>query len=368
MNDMIKAERQKILSRTSIKILFIAGIFITLVYFFFFQFFYQTVYYDYESEKMDTVSGFQSIQQRKEIAALFEGDLTQDTLKKIEAKLAAAKTETINKDENSKFSAIYVYRDQAAILEYLINSDGTMKSIEEGYTNSKPIILGYCDGWDNLLSSMGSILSIIMCLIIIIGISPVFAEEYAYHTDSVLCAARYGKSKLIIAKIIASLQSVIVMYAIYVWTYIILYGVFYGLEGYNVSIQASMHYSASTYEMNFIQMFLSTVALNILGIIALTLITLFFSSKMNSSASALIISCIICFLPVIFDFSESIPLLQKIQEICPIFMMHVNGVFAKMQKYAGIIQPIIMIGFNTVLTAVFYEFTKHTFEKHQVTG
>lgn len=120
--------------------------------------------------------------------------------------------------------------------------------------------------------------------------------------------------------------------------------------------------------MNFIQMFLSTVALNILGIIALTLITLFFSSKMNSSASALIISCIICFLPVIFDFSESIPLLQKIQEICPIFMMHVNGVFAKMQKYAGIIQPIIMIGFNTVLTAVFYEFTKHTFEKHQVTG
>ena len=80
MKDMIKAERTKIMLRTPAKVLFVAGVIFSLAYFFFFQFNYASVYYDYDTGKMSTVSGFAAVEQRKEIAGLFEGELTQDTL------------------------------------------------------------------------------------------------------------------------------------------------------------------------------------------------------------------------------------------------------------------------------------------------
>ncbi len=368
MKDMIKAERTKIMFRKPTKILFFAGVILILAFFFLFQFHYGSVYYDYDTDKMSTVSGFAAVEQRKEIAGLFEGELTQDTLEKIQQKLYEAQNATKGRDENSVFSATHVYRDQAAILEYVTNPDGSLKDLQAAYPNSKSITLGYCDGWDFMLSGMGGVLSLIMCLLVVIALSPVFAEEYSCHTDSVICAARYGKTKLVTAKVIASLQTVVGMYALYLFLYIVLYGGFYGLDGWNVSIQSSLHYASSTYAVTFLQMFFISVGLNILGIMVLTVITLFLSAKMGSPVSALILSCVVSFLPVLFDFTDSIPMLQKMQEVCPIFMLHINGVFAVMKTYAGIMQPVIMLVFNLGIGVVFYVLIKRTFGRHQVIG
>ena len=184
MNEMIKAERNKICSRKQTRMLFLAGVVLIVAYFFFFQFNYQNVFYDYDLEKMALASGFTAIEQRKEVAEIFEGKLSQNTLLTMQEKIDQAKQATVGQDENSAFSAVHVYRDQAAILEYLTNSDGSFKSLETAYPNSPTVTLGYCDGWDKLLSGMGSILSIMICLIVVITLSPVFSEEYALHTIS----------------------------------------------------------------------------------------------------------------------------------------------------------------------------------------
>ena len=164
MNEMIKAERNKICSRKQTRMLFLAGVVLIVAYFFFFQFNYQNVFYDYDLEKMALASGFTAIEQRKEVAEIFEGKLSQNTLLTMQEKIDQAKQATVGQDENSAFSAVHVYRDQAAILEYLTNSDGSFKSLETAYPNSPTVTLGYCDGWDKLLSGMGSILSIMICL------------------------------------------------------------------------------------------------------------------------------------------------------------------------------------------------------------
>lgn len=250
----------------------------------------------------------------------------------------------------------------------MIEPDGKMQSIEEAYPNHKSVVLGYCDGWDKMLSSMGSILAILLCLLVVITLSPVFSEEYACHTDSVIYAARYGKTKLVTAKIIASLETITAMYVIFLLLNFILYMGIYGLQGWNVNIQSSLHYATSTYNLTFLQMFLISVVCNILGIVAMTIITLFISAKLNTPVTALITSCVVCFLPVLFDFTESVPLLQKLQEICPIFMLHMNGVFAKMKTYVGIQQPIIMLLFNMIVVVLFSLMIKNIVKKHQVMG
>ena len=368
MNEMIKAERNKICSRKQTRILFVAGAIIIIAYFFFFQFNYHNVFYNYDTGKMASASGFTAIEQRKEIASIFEGKLSQNTLLVMQEKISKAKQATVGKDGNSAFSAIHVYRDQAAILKYLTNSDGSFKSLETAYPHNQTVTLGYCDGWDKLLSGLGSVLSIMMCLIVVITLSPVFAEEYALHTDSVIYSARYGRTKLTTAKIIAALEVVIGTYLLYLLLNLILYGCTYGLQGWNVSIQSSLHYASSIYNLTFLQMFLISVILNVLGITAMTTLTLFLSAKMNAPVTALVTSCVICFFPVVFDFNDSLPTLQKVQEICPIFMLHTNGVFSAMKTYFGMSQPTFMILFNVGLVFVFYVLTRDVSKKHQVIG
>ena len=350
MNEMIKAERNKICSRKQTRMLFLAGVVLIVAYFFFFQFNYQNVFYDYDLEKMALASGFTAIEQRKEVAEIFEGKLSQNTLLTMQEKIDQAKQATVGQDENSAFS------------------DGSFKSLETAYPNSPTVTLGYCDGWDKLLSGMGSILSIMICLIVVITLSPVFSEEYALHTDSIIYSARYGRTKLTTSKIIAALEVVIGTYLLYLLLNLVLYGCTYGLQGWNVSIQSSLHYASSIYNLTFLQMFFISVILNIFGIVALTTITLFLSAQMSSPVTALITSCVICFLPVVFDFNDSLPVLQKMQEICPIFMLHTNGIFSDMKTYFGMSQPVFMIILNVGLIFVFYRLTKNISKKHQVTG
>ena len=295
MNEMIKAERNKICSRKQTRMLFLAGVVLIVAYFFFFQFNYQNVFYDYDLEKMALASGFTAIEQRKEVAEIFEGKLSQNTLLTMQEKIDQAKQATVGQDENSAFSAVHVYRDH-----------GSFKSLETAYPNSPTVTLGYCDGWDKLLSGMGSILSIMICLIVVITLSPVFSEEYALHTDSIIYSARYGRTKLTTSKIIAALEVVIGTYLLYLLLNLVLYGCTYGLQGWNVSIQSSLHYASSIYNLTFLQMFFISVILNIFGIVALTTITLFLSAQMSSPVTALITSCVICFSPVVFDFNDSL--------------------------------------------------------------
>lgn len=231
MNDMIKTERDKIISKKPTKILFAIGIILIVAYFFLFQFGYTSVFYNYDTGEMDTVSGFAAIEQRKEIADMFAGKLTPDLLTLMEQKITEAKTATAMKDENSAFSALHVYRNQAAILEYMTEPDGKLKSMEEAYPDHESVILGYCDGWDKMLSSMGSVLAILLGLLVVITVSPVFSEEYSCHTDSVIYAARYGKTKLVTAKIIASLETVIGMYTVFLLLNAVLYMGIYGVQG-----------------------------------------------------------------------------------------------------------------------------------------
>ena len=78
-----------------------------------------------------------------------------------------------------------------------------------------------------------------ICLIVVITLSPVFSEEYALHTDSIIYSARYGRTKLTTSKIIAALEVVIGTYLLYLLLNLVLYGCTYGLQGWNVSIQSS---------------------------------------------------------------------------------------------------------------------------------
>ena len=80
-----------------------------------------------QKEEREKVLKAVSYTHLKEVAEIFEGKLSKNTLLTMQEKIDQAKKATVGQDENSAFSAVHVYRDQAAILEYLTNSDGSFK-------------------------------------------------------------------------------------------------------------------------------------------------------------------------------------------------------------------------------------------------
>ncbi len=103
--------------KTNTRMLFLAGVVLIVAYFFFLQFNYQNVFYDYDLEKMASASGFTAIEQRKEVADILKENSLKIHYLLCKKKSTKQKQATVGQDENSAFSAVYVYRDEAAILE-----------------------------------------------------------------------------------------------------------------------------------------------------------------------------------------------------------------------------------------------------------
>lgn len=90
-----------------------------------------------------------------------------------------------------------------------ISDNEDLNKLEKNYWIQKalavdtPFEYGYALGWSNFGSASEML---IVCIIgICIAIAPVFAEEYRTGTASIILSTRYGKNKVITAKIISAL-------------------------------------------------------------------------------------------------------------------------------------------------------------------
>ncbi len=111
--------------------LFLAGVVLIVAIFSFFNLIIKMFSMIMTLKKMALASGFTAIEQRKEVAEYLKENSSQNTLLTMQEKIDQAKQATVGQDENSAFLLVHVYRDQAAILEYLTNSDGSFKSLEQ---------------------------------------------------------------------------------------------------------------------------------------------------------------------------------------------------------------------------------------------
>ena len=87
-----------------------------------------------------------------------------------------------------------------------------------------PFEYGYAGGWQDLLNCLSFL--VFGMLAICIGLTPVFCGEYAARTDAVLLATRYGRTRLIAAKVAASLLFATAYYLLYAST---IAGIIFGL-------------------------------------------------------------------------------------------------------------------------------------------
>ena len=163
--------------------------------------------------------------------------------------------------------------------------------------NSKvetPLQYGYHEGFKIIMSSFELLMFALLAVCIVIA--PVFSGEYQAGTDAVILSGKYGKTKLVTAKIVSSLLFGVLAFTLHILVAFGLPLAAFGIDGWNLPVQIAG--ATIPYPFTFLQATLANLGVIYLVLIAMIGLTLFLSAKMKSPYLVLIVLVPVLFLPL----------------------------------------------------------------------
>ncbi len=195
---------------------------------------------------------------------------------------------------------------QETIAEQIKNND-ELSEQEKLYWEEKslsvesPFDYGYVLGWAKFGDTADML---IICILgICIAVAPIFASEYQAGTDAIILSTRYGKNKVIGAKILTAFLFGTIVFAVNALIALLLPLLTFGAEGGDLPIQIA--YIKSPYNLTFMQADLLAIIIAYIVLVGLISITLLLSAKMKSSFAVLILDILIIFIPMFFSLSKA---------------------------------------------------------------
>lgn len=157
-----------------------------------------------------------------------------------------------------------------------------------------PLQYGYHEGFKIIMSSFELLMFALLAVCIVIA--PVFSGEYQAGTDAVILSGKYGKTKLVTAKIISSLLFGVLAFTLHILVAFGLPLAAFGIDGWNLPVQIAG--ATIPYPFTFLQATLASLGVIYLVLIAMIGLTLFLSAKMKSPYLVLIVLVPVLFLPL----------------------------------------------------------------------
>ena len=208
--------------------------------------------------------------------------------------------------------------------EKVQNRLSTMKysKIEKEYWDKKanitkgPYEYGYFRGWYYINDSLDIFALIIMA--IGIALSGVYSNEHETGADAVLLSSKYGKSKLVAGKIIASLIFSVgtILLGILLCTIPLL--LFFGREGWNLPIQVLA--TDILYNWNLLETVGIRIFMTILSALVVTTIALTLSSTIKKTTPVVVIVMILYIGGLFIPSGKANKLYQMIVKLSPVFL------------------------------------------------
>ncbi len=265
------------------------------------------------------------------------------------------------------------YETRERKIEALLNSpsrDLSEEQIKYWKEMSKkveiPLQYGYYEGWEIVISSFELLMFVLLSVCIVIA--PVFSGEYQAGTDAVILSAKYGKTKLISAKIASSLLFGILTFTLHVIVACGLLLVAFGVNGWNLPVQIAN--TTIPYPFTFLQAFLINLGVIYLVLLAMIGLALLLSAKMKSSYLVLAILVPVLFMPMFLSPNGTTGIYNSI-----LFLLPYRSTMPELGKYisyqfGGSVLDILSARaiLYAVLTAVMLPLARLGFKKHQVSA
>lgn len=230
--------------------------------------------------------------------------------------------------------------------------------VDEPFTN------GYYEGWEIIISSFELLMFALLAVCIVIA--PVFSGEYQAGTDAVILSAKYGKTKLATAKIIAAYLFGALAFTLHIVVALGLPLAAFGFDGWDLPLQIAN--TTIPYPFTFLQSVLVNLGVVYLVLFAVIGLTLLLSAKMKSPYFVLIVLVPVLFIPMFLSPNGTsgaynltlflLPYRSTIPEIGKYISYQFGGLVLDVFSMRAILYAI--------LTAIMLPFARRGFKKHQV--
>lgn len=256
-------------------------------------------------------------------------------------------------------------------IESLLNAPSRELSAQQkeywGNMSSKvetPLQYGYHEGWEIIMSSFELLMFALLAVCIVIA--PVFSGEYQAGTDAVILSGKYGKTKLVTAKIISSMLFGVLAFTLHVTVAFGLPLAAFGADGWNLPLQAAG--LTIPYPFTFLQAALTNLGVIYLVLLAMIALTLLLSAKMKSPFLVLAILVPVLFLPLFLSPNGTAGAYNLV-----LFLLPYRCAMPEIGKYVSYqIGGLVLDAFSmrailyAALTAVMLPLARLGFQEHQV--
>ena len=307
-------------------------------------------------------SGKTAVEIDKEIAAKYEGILTDEKVQQMMSDFAPT-------SDLHGLSAIYVYQNamQSAAFSRFSDEEGKWNglSVSDVFGNEE-IKIGYVDGWLSTSRNMVRVF-VALALAVIIMLAPIFSGEYE-GVDNIILTSKYGKTKCATAKVVAGIITAILTTTLIAAFNLLLAFVFYGTEGLDCSIlfapsdyvEAFIPFNITCWTLLKYQILLAfTCTLSVTGI------TLFLSAISKNQIVALVAAMAIFLFPVLLPITEVNPLFRLVG-LLPIYHVLAISLLSVEQMSNGMLYAIWAIPAALLFLGVGAGISRRVFAKHQV--
>lgn len=157
-----------------------------------------------------------------------------------------------------------------------------------------PLQYGYHEGWEIILTSFELLMFALLAVCIVLA--PVFSGEYQAGTDAVILSGKYGKTKLITAKMLASLVFGLIAFSLHI---VVAFGLplaAFGFDGWNLPLQILG--TTIPYPFSIMQAVFANLGVIYLILLAMIGLTLLLSANMKSPYLVLIVLVPVLFIPM----------------------------------------------------------------------
>jgi ABC-type transport system involved in multi-copper enzyme maturation permease subunit len=272
--------------------------------------------------------------------------------------------ELLSEEKVNNFYSIRQNMVERSIEETRMSNAEKAASVNLSRQVKTPFIYSYTGGYTRFFSQM-FVTAILICFICSICIAPLFAGEYTDKMDSLILSSKYGKNKVIYAKLFTGISfSILLSIVLTVVSYVTTMA-FFGWEGGNSPIQFFLPLSIHPFTMG--QVALLYFVLILFGNILSVTLTMLLSAKLKSPFMVIVIMTVITILPMFMNLSEDILWIYHLFNLIPVKMFSIGNILDVffINLFGLMVQPYeIILAFAIISSIVLLPFTYRSFKNH----
>lgn len=230
----------------------------------------------------------------------------------------------------------------------------------------------YTGGWNYSIGYAYSIGAAMMAVLILLGLSSSFSGEYSSKMDSIILSSKYGKTKLIRAKIGASVIYIMVLDLIFNLINLLSNLFIFGVHGWDAPMQCLNSYMYSPYNFTVFQYYLLQLFIHIGACIVFGMFVMLVSSLGKTQVLTFFICTVVFIIPFMVDkvIAVKTPLADLITRFSYTWFMQVERLFSSFKVYNildhPVYYPVTAVALMVLLVPFCWHFITKSFINHGI--